>query len=314
VKASASGNNPLNTNIRPVQVPQHRRGTYMKVHDERKRPIRGLWSRNGRYYAQIAIEDPHASVKEVKRVPLEKATTAAQARDAMHELIVDRRKGVLAVLKRTPKFGEFAETYLEFHRAAKDAKRASTIVTEGYAIERWREHIGEVRVDKINRKHIDHFIASRQAEKKSARTVNLEVTILRNVLNKAIDDKLIHRLPTENLRPLKKQSTKRALVTSEQIENLCKAALEPQTDAETGETIRRLNGEQFADYLKLLAFSGARRTEALHIKWPHVDWKILDRGAKNSMGGVTRPASFRDEKRARGEGERCAQEPNWARQ
>ena len=32
---------------------QHGTPRYQKVKDERKRPIRGLWVRNGRYYAQI---------------------------------------------------------------------------------------------------------------------------------------------------------------------------------------------------------------------------------------------------------------------
>ncbi len=290
MKASASGSIPLNTN-KPVQVRQHRRGTYMKVCDERKRPIRGLWSRNGRFYAQVTVEDPHTGVKQVRRVPLEKATTAAQARDAMHELIVDRRKGLLPVLKRTPKFGDFADTYLEFHSAAKDAKRASTLKTEGYAIDRLKEHIGSIRLDKINRKHVDNFIAARQKNGKSARTVNLEVTVLRNVLNKAIDDKLLNRLPTENLRPLKKQTTKRALVTADQIENLCKSALEPQQDEATQETTRRANGEQLADYLKLLAYSGARRTEALQIKWSHVDWKNRQLGIGSE--GATKNGEWR---------------------
>jgi integrase len=295
VKASASGSNPLNTSKRPIRVRQHRGASYTKVCDERKRPIRGLWARNGRFYAQITIEDPHNGAKKVKRVPLESVTTAAQARDALHALMADRRKGALPVLKRTPKFADFADTYLAFHQAAKDTKRASTLKTEGYALDRLKEHMGSIRLDKINRKHVDGFIAGRQKDKKSARTVNLEVTVLRNVLNKAIDDKLLNRLPTENLRPLKKQTTKRPLATSEQIENLCKAALEPQIDQETGKTVCRLNGEQFADYLKLLVYSGARRTEALHLKWSHVDWKNrqLSIGAEGATkNGQWRPVDF----------------------
>jgi integrase len=267
----------------------------MKVRDERKRPIRGLWVRGGRYYAQITVEDPHTGIKKVRRVPLEEAKTAAQARDQMQDLMVGRRKGLLPVLKRTPKFAEFSETYIQFHKAAKDAKRSSTLKTEGYAIDRWREHIGHVRIDKINRTHIDHFIAARQKAKKSARTVNLEVTVLRNVLNKAIDDKLLNRLPTENLRPLKKQIKKRPLVSTDQIEALCRAALEPQKNDETGDTVRRLNGEQFTDYLKLLAYSGARRTEALQLKWSHVDWKNrqLAIGSEDATkNGEWRPVDF----------------------
>ena len=33
------------------------------------------------------------------------------------------------------------------------------------------------------------------------------------------------------------------------------------------------NGQEFADYVKLLAFSGARRNEALRLKWSAVDWQ-----------------------------------------
>jgi hypothetical protein len=43
---------------------------------QRKRPIRGLWRRNDRYYAQLTVEDPNTGVKRVKRVPLEEACPA----------------------------------------------------------------------------------------------------------------------------------------------------------------------------------------------------------------------------------------------
>ena len=57
-----------------VRTRQHRPATYQKVRDERKHPIRGLWVRNGGYYAQVTLEDPHTAAKSVRRVPLEKAT------------------------------------------------------------------------------------------------------------------------------------------------------------------------------------------------------------------------------------------------
>ena len=41
----------------------HRPGTYRKVLDQRKRPIRGLWRCNGRYYAQLTVEDPNPGVR-----------------------------------------------------------------------------------------------------------------------------------------------------------------------------------------------------------------------------------------------------------
>ena len=41
----------------------HRAKGYQKVRDGGKRPIRGLWVRNGRYYARLKVEDPDTGHK-----------------------------------------------------------------------------------------------------------------------------------------------------------------------------------------------------------------------------------------------------------
>ncbi len=191
----------------------------------------------------------------------------------MEALKVDRGRGELPVLRRTPLFADYANQYLEFYGQARDAKRASTLETEGYAIDRWREHLGNVRLDKITRALVNSYIAKRQGSGKSARTVNLEVTIFRNVMNRAVDDKWITRLPTENLRPLKVKKAKRLLTTAADIERLCTEALRTkQTDA-GGELPVYQNGQEFADYIKLMSYCGSRMTETLHLKWADVDWE-----------------------------------------
>ena len=129
--------------------------------DERKRPIRGLWVRNNRFYTQLTTEDPHTGQKKVRRVPMEGVTTTAQARQKLEELLVKRRKGNLPDLKRTPTFSSFADTYVDFYKQAKDAKRASTLETEQYAINQWKAHLGHFRLNQIKRIHIDNFIAKR---------------------------------------------------------------------------------------------------------------------------------------------------------
>jgi hypothetical protein len=60
-----------------VSQNQYRHATYSKVMDKRKRPIRGLWERNGRFYAQLTVEDQVTGVKQVKRVPMEGVSTDA---------------------------------------------------------------------------------------------------------------------------------------------------------------------------------------------------------------------------------------------
>jgi len=259
--------------------------------------------RNGRYYAQLTFEDSHTGQKQVRRVPLEKATTAAQARDLLLEMQVQRRKGRLPILRQTPKFTDYATQYLEHHKLAKDTKRASTMETESYAINQWKAHLGNVRLNKINRTHIDRFIALRQGAGKSARTVNLEVTILRNVLNKAIDDKWLAGLPTENLRPLKTTKTKRDLVSAVAIKRLCTVPFEPvfreSRLAQPGENGHALlNAQQFADYIQVMCYCGARLSETLRLRWADVDWqnRQLTIGADGrSKNGEVRVVDFNPE-------------------
>ena len=264
---------------------QHRIASYQRVSDARKHPVRGLWKRNARYYAQIAIEDPDTGKKKVRRVPLEGAATDAQAITQFQELKAQRRKGTLPVLRLTPKFSDYADEYLAFYKAAKDAKRESTMETEGYAIDRWKEHLGHVRLDKITRALINSFIAKRQGEGRTGRTVNLEVTVFRNVMNRAIDDKWINTLPTDNLRPLKWTPVKRSLLSTEAIDQLCGIAVNGDYD----------NGQELADYIRLMATCGTRRDETLRLKWADVDWhrKQLTVGADGmTKNGKARAVDF----------------------
>ena len=193
--------------------------------DKRKRPIRGLWERNGRYYAQLTVEDQVTGIKQVRRVPLEGVGTDAQAVAKLQDLLSQRRKGAMPVFKRTPLFADYAKQYFDYYQQVKDAKRASTLYTENIIINHWIEHLGHVRLDRITRALVNSFIAKRQGAGRSGRTVNLEVTCFRNVMNRAVDDGWITSLPTLNLRPLKWTPHKRTLLPRETIERLCEVAV-----------------------------------------------------------------------------------------
>jgi integrase len=162
------------------------------------------------------------------------------------------------------------------------------LATERVIIGHWNEHLGHVRLDHITRAVINKYIEHRQAAGRSGRTVNLEVTVLRNVLNKAIDDGWLASLPTQNLRPLKWTPKKRELITKADIDTLCKVALE---EDEAGQP-KFKNGRQFADYVQLMAFCGSRRDETLRLKWTDVDWERrqltigADGQSKNRKHGV----------------------------
>jgi len=235
--------------------------TYQKVRNGRKQPIRGLWQRNGRYYARLAVEDPSTGKKAVRRIPLE-VETVAEAVAALNKLQTQRADNALPVLKQTPKFSDYVETYFTHFEQLKDAKRPRTIETERGHLNRWKEHLKETRLDRITIPMIAEFRVLRKTEGVSNRTVNLAVTCFRNVLKMAIDDGWLQRLPTENLRPLKWVAKRKKLYTAAEIENLCQAALEVSK-----------NGVVFGDLMRFLSYSGTRISETLRLKWSDVDWQ-----------------------------------------
>jgi hypothetical protein len=145
------------------------------VLDGRKRPVRGLWIRGSRYYARIAVADFNAGRKAVRRMPLAGADSVAQAVAQMRRLLTDREDNALPVLKRTPKFREYADQYLDYFKTVKDAKRPKILQTESGHLNAWKKHWGDPRLDQINRATINAFIAQRQAEGRNPRTVNLGV-------------------------------------------------------------------------------------------------------------------------------------------
>ena len=78
-----------------VNQSQNHGGTFAKVLNGRKQPIRGLWVRNGRFYAQLTFEDGNSGEKKTRRVALvDKAqkpvSTVAQAIEEMNRLKVKR--------------------------------------------------------------------------------------------------------------------------------------------------------------------------------------------------------------------------------
>ena len=215
------------------------------------------------------------------RVRLENARTVAQAQAELRRLLTQREDGALPVAKLTPKFSELARHYLEIAQAT---KRSSTLETETAHLHAWIAHLGGTRLSHIKRPAIDGFITKRKTQGVSNRTINLGIVVLRNLLNKAIDEGWIKTLPTENLRPLKWTPRKRELFSAGQIEKTCASALKASK-----------NGQEFSDYLRLMAYCGARMAETLRLKWADVDWqnRQLTIGADGqSKNGQARVVDF----------------------
>jgi hypothetical protein len=197
---------------------------FSKVLDGRKQPIRALWVRNGRFYAQLKIENPVTGLKKTRRVPLndldgQPVQTVAQAVAELKRLQTQRADNRLPVLERTPKFADYALRYLDFISSGQGTKKPGTIEKEKFLLAGWSDYLGQLRIDQIKRVHVNRFIETRLKEKALPRTINLDIIALRVVLKRAMEEGLIQRLPTEGLRPLKITTCKRPLFMSDDLES-----------------------------------------------------------------------------------------------
>ncbi|MFZ2281213.1 MAG: site-specific integrase [Prosthecobacter sp.] len=256
-----SGTNSSTTKHRP---------SFTTVRDSRNRRVPGLYIRNGRYYAQLWA-DRGDGKKTARRFPLLTADKVPvqnliEAKESMEVLRSVRRQNELPKAGRKPTFSDYAEVY--FSKATVNKKRAGTLENEKQAVGRWKSWLGHVRVDRIETSLIAGFVdarlkggtfGGRVLKAVSERTANLDVLMLRNVLNAAMDDGHLQKLPA--FKALKAApSPEKRLITPTEFDSLIEAA---------GTCSK--NGVQLVDYLRFLAFSGAREKEALRIQWSDVD-------------------------------------------
>ena len=253
--------------------PVKHRYRFTIVKDSRNRKVRGLWRRGEKLYMQTRV----SGEKSARKIPL-KATTLEAARDEMADLKKQKRTEGLPDTGLRPLFSDYARKYLAFQRVASDSgKKPRTIDREAHSLVHWIDAIGNVRLDKITRPMISSVIKSRLQGGIKPRTINIDVIVLRNVLKEAKEDGLIVHLPTDGMRPRKVKTAVRPLLTPAAFDELCKAA------AKCGK-----NHVQVLDYLRLLAYSGARRDEALALQWEDVNFERqflrigADGSAKNS--------------------------------
>jgi integrase len=241
----------------------HRPYRYQKVLDSRKQPIRGLWKRNGRFIARITIEGPDGG-KLIRWKPLENAKTVAEAQAALRKVLTDREQGKPIQTTRAPKLSEAVQRYMERARTLKEgkAKRESTIIKEEASLDLWLGHFGDIRIDRINKSMVNQFTEKRIASGMSARTANLDVIALRSVVKLAINEDKIVASPVLSWQPLDYTPKKRGLFTPADIQKLCDAAMKESK-----------NGQQFCDYVRLMAYCGSRRDETLRLRWSDVDWR-----------------------------------------
>jgi integrase len=257
----------------PSHPSSNHRTQFIAARDTRNRRIPGLYVRGGRYYAQLWVDLGNGK-KAARRFPLrdgdnQPVRTVSAAREALEIKRHERRENHLPSPGRKPLFADYVVAY--FEKAKVQRKRPGTLENERQAIERWRDYLGHVRIDQIATPAITAYLdkrlkggifCGRKLGPVSERTTNLDLMMLRNVLKAAMDDGHLRELPRMKMLD-EAPPPKRDLVTPAEFDRLIKAA----------RNACEKNGEQLADYLRFLAFSGAREKEALRIKSADIDFE-----------------------------------------
>jgi len=227
---------------------------FSAARDTRKRKIRGLWIRNGRFYAQMRVDMGNGTTKAV-RVSL-KSTTLDAAKSEMEAKRTEKQTGELHLPGHRPKFSELVEQYKA--SASFLSKKEGTQQNETQALNRWIEHIGGIRCDWIKKDSISTFHDMRKEEGVTSRTINLDTTAFNNCMKYAVARGWITTPP--HLKKLKEDKpSRRPLLTRDQIDSIL---------ANAGAS---KNKTQFALYVRFLVASGTREQEALKVRKADVD-------------------------------------------
>lgn len=171
----------------------------------------------------------------------------------------------------TPKLSDyFSDTYTKQLNAT--GKRNSTIKKESGCLDKWSEKLGHLRLNKIRPHHINKVLTELSEEGYSGRSINLYLIALRGLIKAAARDGHIKPpLPYEGLQWQRVDQKARQLYTPAEVDQVCEAALQVSG-----------NGRQFVDYIRFMQYSGARRSEALRVKWNdvHLNRRTLTIGAE----------------------------------
>jgi len=218
-----------------------------------------MWLRNGRYFGNVTVTDDLGK-KTSRMVPMNGAALDG-ARDDYRRLLVEREDDRLRPLGLTPTVRDYVSVYTQ--QLAVSAKRASTVQKETAYLDHWKEKIGHVRLNKVRPHHLNKVLTDLAGQDYSARSVNLFLIAIRGLLKAALRDGHIKLpLPFEGLGWQRVDQKTRTLYSPDEIDQICIAAIAASK-----------NGLQFNDYIRFLHYSGARRSEALRVRWKDVDFE-----------------------------------------
>lgn len=220
------------------------------------RPVRGLLKKGRNFYSRMTLEDPQTGQRKILRRKMENIRTT---QDALKHLEFLKDSG--EVWRGSWSFEEARNQY--FRSAGTRNKSDKTLEYEKQQTEVWSRHFGRILIEQIRPAQIRRILDIKSTDGVSPRTLNIYLTSLKNVLGFARKMGRLEIDPTIGIERQPYQPAERPLLERDDIELALKVCAEGKT------VVRR----QLGDYIALMAFCGARKSEAIALTWADVDFQ-----------------------------------------
>lgn len=204
----------------------------------------------------IEFRDQHGAWKSV----IKPGFTKTQAKEAYNEIVRNIQRGLfdLPVLRKMPKVTveAYCQRYLE---RIKGLVPDNTLVNRHTAINAIVRHLGGIEVSRLNVVLVQRFCTDvMQKDNVKPSTVNQYCSILRLMLDMAVQEKVIDTNPMQGFKRLKvDEASKRSLTNTEIREILNESVLRP-------------GWERTAILIGM--FTGLRLMDVITLKWSNIDF------------------------------------------
>jgi len=126
----------------------------------------------------------------------------ALAQKLFNKIKRDYLKGKIILLSEGKKIrlSEFIEEYLTW---ARENRSEETYKKAAYTLNKFKEHIGDVYVKSLTKKHLDEYVSFLLAQSVSRTTANIHIRTIKSALSKAVEWEYVSKHPFEGYKQLK---------------------------------------------------------------------------------------------------------------
>ena len=204
----------------------------------------------------IEFRNQHGIWKSV----IKSGFTKTQAKEAYNEIVRNIQRGLfdLPMLLKMPKvtIAAYSKMYLDHIKAGVPE---NTFVNRQTAVNAVIRHLGGFEISKLNTVLLQRFCTDvMQKDNAKPSTVNQYCSILKLILDMAVQEKVINSNPMQGFKRLKVDETSKRTLTDLEI----KAILD--------ETVLPMSWERIAIFIGM--FCGLRLMDVMTLKWSNIDF------------------------------------------